>query len=52
MAIIKPTKENFIRMIACVLFFFFVNALITMHNLNELYQELNVWLYNLAHDAI
>lgn len=51
-AIIKPTKENFIRMIACVLFFFFVNALITMHDLNELYQELNVWLYNLAHGAI
>lgn len=52
MTIIKPTKENFIRMIACVLLFFFVNALITMHNLNELYQELNTWLYNLAHGTI
>lgn len=52
MTIIKPTKENCIRMIACVLLFFFVNALITMHNLNELYQELNTWLYNLAHGTI
>ena len=52
MAIIKPIKENFIRMIACVLLFSFVYTLIIMYNLNELYQELNVWLYNLAHGAI
>lgn len=52
MAIIKPTKENFIRMIASVLLFSFVYALIIMYNVNELYQELNVWLYNLAHGAI
>lgn len=52
MTIIKPTKENFIRMIASVLLFSFVYTLIIMYNLNELYQELNVWLYNLAHGAI
>jgi divalent metal cation (Fe/Co/Zn/Cd) transporter len=51
MAIIKPTKENFIRMIASVLLFSFVYTII-MYNLNEVYQELNVWLYNLAHGAI
>lgn len=52
MAIIKPTKENFIRMIASVLLFSFVYTFIIMYNLNEVYQELNVWLYNLAHGAI
>jgi divalent metal cation (Fe/Co/Zn/Cd) transporter len=52
MAIIKPTKENFIRMIASVLLFSFVYTIIIMYNLNEVYQELNVWLYNLAHGAI
>lgn len=52
MAIIKPTKENFIRMIASVLLLFSFVYTIIMYNLNEVYQELNVWLYNLAHDAI
>lgn len=52
MAIIKPTKENFIRMIASVLLLFSFVCTIIMYNLNEVYQELNVWLYNLAHGAI
>ena len=52
MTIIKPTKENFIRMIAAISLFLFVNTIITIMNLNELYQQLNIWLYNLSHGAM